>query len=165
MFYVKALSSNGVIICDTDDNSCEEYTLQDLTYIIESDILDCRIYGAYVWNHKCFCTALYLNQSLNIGILTKICRDFREQYTIPKEHELEDYLAMLKIGTKFKVIYSDKTHSGSTFTGIAQFLKIEEDLWVFEDKNQYPCGWRMSSVKAEAMLDTACAVKWKIQGA
>ena len=156
MFYIKAVTSNGnILVCDTDDNSCEEYRNRDLTKIIESKILGCRIYGCFVYNHRCECVSLHPNQEFSRSELETLCKKHREQHNPWSKYPIDDYLAMLKVGTKFEVRYTNTDSSGYPFTGVSKFTKLDVDKWKFEDENNTFDGEVGNSEYAAHFVDVA----------
>lgn len=131
MLYVSTIKDKSHIgVTDTDDNIEEFYSNSDLVHFYKD--LKLMIYGCYVYNNVAELTELTINRQLEKSALLGLVNILKTANNPWNMYPLRDYMACLKVGTCFTIMFIDRTSSGITISNKAIFTKVGLDNWKFE---------------------------------
>lgn len=155
MFYVSSINGDKIGVTDTSDSVEEFYTDAQIAKFLKGKVVD--IYGTSYYNYKANCTVLEINKVITSEKLKSLLADWRKVHNQWTGHQVEDYLASAKIGTKIIVEYvytgdgDRKQHRGTTV-----IKKLSYDEWCYEDTDNTMSGKTGDSRFAAWCLEVAC---------
>lgn len=157
MFFVSRVKGNDIYIKDSKDNIEEKVKNRVIVRLMEDKILN--IYGVSIYNHTAECKPISTDIKGSKTELRNLLDDLERVHNKWTLKPIEDYLASLKVGSVVQIEYKDYDSSGNIFHGTITIKKLDEDLWLYEDKNSTFTGDKGNSRFAADVLDIAyCSV-------
>lgn len=155
MLYVADINNIDMKIgvADTDDGVVQYCTNKELTRLVHD--MKMTIYGTSYYNHEVECTPLVLNQDFQVSKLRSLVDKWRTIHNRWNGLPVSDYLASVKVGTRFIVNGRYKGSDGIYRNERQSLWKVDVDTWTVKD-NEILGGINenCSSYEATSYLET-----------